>query len=47
MVQKFSFNQCTYLERIFEGHIGEYEFDIYGFVTNNRYKYILMKNDKH
>ena len=41
------YNENTYLGLIFEGHIGELEFDLYGYVTNTRYKYILMKNDNH
>lgn len=41
------YNESTYLGPIFEGHIGEFEFDVYGFISNTKYKYILVKNDDH
>ena len=41
------YNENTYLGLIFEGHVGELEFDCYAYVTNTRYKYILMKHDNH
>ena len=41
------YNESTYLGCIYEGKIGEFEFDVYGFISNTKYKYILLKNDEH
>jgi len=41
------YNENTYLGLLFEGLIGEYEFDIYGYISNTKYKYLLVKNDTH
>ena len=41
------FNESNYLGLLFESNIGEYELDVYAFISNTRYKYILLKNDRH
>ena len=41
------YNESTYLGSIYEGKIGEFEFDVYGYISNTKYKYILLKNDDH
>ena len=39
------YNESTYLGMIFESNIGEYEMDVYAYLSNTRYKYIVIKND--
>ena len=39
------YNESTYLGLLFEANIGEYEMDVYAYLTNTRYKYIVIKND--
>ena len=39
------YNENTYLGLMFEASVGEYEMDVYGYISNTRYKYLLIKND--
>ena len=39
------YNESAYLGLLFETNIGEYEMDVYAYMSITRYKYILIKND--
>ena len=41
------YNDNTFLGLLTESTISTYEFDVYGFLSNTKYKYILLKNDSH
>lgn len=41
------YNESTYLGLLFESNIAEYEMDVYAYLSNTRYKYIVIKNDQH
>ena len=36
-----------YLGLLIESNVNEYELDVYAYVSNTRYKYILIKNEQH
>ena len=40
-------NLNCFLNLQFEANVGEYELDVYAYLTNTKYKYILLKNDQH
>lgn len=41
------YNESCYLGLIFESQVGDYEFDVYAYISHTRYKYLLIKNEKH
>jgi hypothetical protein len=41
------FNTSCFLGLLFEANVGEFELDTYAFVSNTKYKYILIKNEQH
>jgi len=32
---------------MFEANVSDYELDVYAFLSNTKYKYILIKNEPH
>jgi hypothetical protein len=47
LLQENKYNEKCYLGLLQESQIDDYEFDIYAYVSNTRYKYILLKNETH
>jgi len=41
------YNESTFLGLMFQANIAEYELDSYAYITNTRYKYIVLKNESH
>jgi len=40
-------NTSYFVGLIFEANISDYELDVYAYISNTKYKYILIKNDQH
>ena len=40
-------NTSCFIGLLFEAHVCDFELDVYAFISNTRYKYILIKNDQH
>ncbi len=41
------YNESTFLGLMYQSNLGLFELDVYAYLTNNRYKYIVIKNDNH
>jgi hypothetical protein len=41
------YNMACFLGLLFEANVAEYELDVYAFISNTKYKYILIKNEPH
>lgn len=41
------YNDGCYLGLVFETNLSDYELDVYAYVSNTRYKYILVRNEEH
>ena len=37
------YNNSTYLGLLYEGNVGMLELDVYGYISNTKYKYIVIK----
>ena len=44
---ELAMNTSCFLGQLFEAQVSDFELDVYGFISNTRYKYILIKNDQH
>lgn len=44
-MQGSTHSESTYLGQILETWVSQYQLDLYGFVTNTNYKYLIIKNE--
>ena len=45
--QEKMYNESTFLGLLYQANLSEYELDVYAYITNTRYKYIVIKNESH
>lgn len=41
------YNEDTFLGCLSSSNLGLYEFDVYAYLSNTKYKYVLIKNELH
>jgi hypothetical protein len=44
---EMAYSTNCFLGLLLETHVGEFELDVYGYVANTKYKYIIIKNEHH